>query len=382
MSSSTLTERFDKLLAPYAVKNAGKHNREYPEKEMPTKLPFQRDRDRVIHCKAFRRLRQKTQVIVNPKDDHFRNRLSHTLEGVQIGRSICRALQLNEDLAEAAMLAHDLGHPPFGHEGEFALNEIITPFGFKFDHNKHGHRIVTKLERNYPDFPGLNLTEETLTALQKHETPWGNHGEKKLPHRFHLEAQVIDLADEIAYYSHDIDDALRAGFLTFDDFFQIKIGAKVLELIKGRYPGLDKRNLAYQPQIIRSVIHILVNDIIDHTKKRLEAFNINSLDKVYALNIPIVTHSDEISVLKKELRETLFAKFYHSDTVLKHTEEGKDLLKELFTRLHDSPKLLPEKTRSLIDNPDPLAIVVKDYIAGMTDNFAKDLVLKLQQSLL
>lgn len=382
MSSSTLAERFDRVLAPYAVKNAGKHHREYPEKEMLTKLPFQRDRDRVIHCKAFRRLRQKTQVIVNPKDDHFRNRLSHTLEGSQIGRGICRALQLNEDLAEAAMLAHDLGHPPFGHEGEFALNEIITPLGYKFDHNKHGYRIVTKLERNYPDFPGLNLTEETLTALQKHETPWGNNGETKLPHKFHLEAQVIDLADEIAYYSHDIDDALRAGFLTFDDFYQVKIGAKVRELIKTRYPNIDENNLAYQPQIIRSVIHILISDIINHTKERLEAFNINTLDKVYALNIPIVTHSDEIAAMKKELKETLFAKFYHSDTVLKHTEEGKDLLKELYTRLHDSPQLMPEKTRSLIDNPDPLAIVVKDYIAGMTDPFAKDLVLRLRQSLI
>jgi len=376
-----LVKEFDEYLAPYAIKNAGKHGREYKEAFHSAKLPFQRDRDRIIHSKACRRLKHKTQVLVSPKDDHVRDRLTHSIEGAQIVRGLCRSLRLNEDLAEAAILAHDLGHPPFGHEGEHALHEMMQEFGLEFDHNEHSYRIVTELEQNYPDFPGLNLTAETRAAIQKHHVPWEMDSAKP-PHKASLEAQLVNLADEIAYYSHDIDDGLRSNILKVDELLQLEIGQLALEVIRYRYTKLDKNSPVFQPQLVRSVLHLLSKDITEYTASRISSLNISSLDDIYALNKPVANYSPAIQEATLELRKYLYKNFYHSQEVSAFTHEGKQLLKELFTRLYDEPRLLPEDQQALIDNPQPKAIVIKDYIAGMTDNFATDLVKSLRKKLI
>lgn len=365
-----LYKRFDSLLAPYAVHNSGEHKRACPEQEHPYKLPFQRDRDRVIHSKAFRRLKHKTQVLVSPKGDHYRDRLTHSLEGAQIARGLCRNLHLNEDLAEAGILAHDLGHPPAGHEGEHALHELLEPLGFSFDHNQHSLRIVTVLERSYPDFAGLNLTEETLNCLKKHETPW-EFPEASVPHGASLEAQVVNHADEIAYYSHDIDDGIRGGLLKIEKLEALKIGAMVREVLRERYPNLAKQDSTYRSQFVRSLIHLLVQDITSTTEKNIATHNIRTLHDVYALAKPIVSYSPAAEQATDELRAYLYKEFYTSPAVRQHTQQGKERIAKLFTYYYENASRLPNSIAAKIDNPDPMPIVIKDYIAGMTDNFLK-----------
>jgi len=372
-----LYERYDNLLASYAVKNAGDHKRVYPEQEHPDKLPFQRDRDRIIHSKAFRRLKHKTQVMVAP-GDYYRDRLTHSIEGAQIARSLCRALELNEDLAEAAILAHDLGHPPFGHEGEHALDELLKPHGFGFDHNEHSVRIVTQLERSYPDFSGLNLCSETLNALKKHDVPWENP-EATTPHHASLEAQIVNLADEISYYSHDVDDGIRAGLITWQQVKELQIGFQIVELIETRYPDLDESSPLYHAQIIRSLIHLLITDIVKTTKTALADLKISTVENVYQIDKPIAHYSKKMDDQTQELRAFLFEQFYHSETVRQNTNKGQELLKELFHQYFDNPTLLPEKEQDKINETTPKAIVIKDYIAGMTDPFAKQTVLGLRK---
>lgn len=371
-----LAQRFDALLAPYAVHNAGEHRRAYNEAEHPQKLPFQRDRDRIIHCKAFRRLKHKTQVLVSPKGDHYRDRLTHSLEGAQIARGLCRNLRLNEDLAEAGILAHDLGHPPSGHEGEHALHELLEPLGFSFDHNQHSLRIVTVVENAYPDFPGLNLTEETINCLRKHETPWEFDG-ANMPHGASLEAQVVNHADEIAYYAHDIDDGLRVGLVQMADLEQLQIAPMVLEVLRERYPNLKRTDHAYYAQFIRSLIHALISDITTTTEANLATHNIKTLNDVYVLPTPVVNYSAEAEAATDELRQYLFSQFYTSPAVRQRTEAGKERIRALFTIYLNDPTQLPESVQARIDKPDPLPIVIKDYIAGMTDNFLKEMLERL-----
>ncbi len=380
MASDDLLSRFDALLAPYAVHNAGDHHRAYKEDAHPDKLPFARDRDRIVHSKAFRRLKHKTQVIVSPKDDHIRDRLTHSLEGAQIARSLCRSLRLNEDLAEAAILAHDLGHPPFGHEGEYALHEMLEPLGFAFDHNAHGERIVTLLEKQYPDFPGLNLTRETLAAIRKHHVPWEDP-KATLPHQASIEAQIVNLADEIAYYSHDIDDGLRAHLLRIEDLLELQIGRAVHKVIEKRYPNLTTHDRLYRPQFVRFVIHLLIADIVKTTERNVRDKQISSLADVYALDHPVASYSKQMDDMTQELRNYLYKTFYSSEPVRRFTQEGRELLQELFTQLYQRPEHLPQHIREQIDTLEPRAIVVKDYIAGMTDHFAKEMVYKLRGSL-
>ncbi len=376
-----MIKEFDQNLAPYAIKNAGEHGRVYLEQHHSAKLPFQRDRDRIIHCKAFRRLKHKTQVLVSPKDDHVRDRLTHSIEGAQIVRGLCRSLRLNEDLAEAAILAHDLGHPPFGHEGEYALHEMMQEFNLAFDHNEHSYRIVTELEQSYPDFPGLNLTQETRAAIQKHHVPWEMKS-ATTPHQASLEAQLVNLADEIAYYSHDIDDGLRSTILKIDDLLQLEIGQLALEVIRNRYTKLEKDSPFFQAQLVRSVLHLLSKDITENTSSRITALNIQTVDDIYTLDKPVANYSPAIEEATLELRKYLYKNFYHSQEVSKFTHEGKQLLKELFARLYEEPRHLPEDQQKLIDNTVSKAIVIKDYIAGMTDNFAIDLVKSLRNKLI
>ncbi len=376
-----LAQRFDALLAPYAVHNDGEHERAYEEPDLQSKLPFQRDRDRIIHSKAFRRLKHKTQVWVAGKNDHVRDRLTHSIEGAQVARSLARDLRLNEDLAEAGVLAHDFGHPPFGHEGEHALDEMLRPLGFRFDHNQHSLRIVTVLEDNYPDFPGLNLTKETLACLRKHETPWEMEG-APLPHESSLEAQVVNLADEISYNAHDIDDGLRSGLVTYKKLNQLEMGKRVLTLLSSRYPQLKETDRAYQPQYVRSVIHILITDIAAATHERLRTLNIKTLTDVYKHPKPLAHYSDAIDQAMDELRQYLFAEFYMHPDVRKHMDEGKLLIQELFTRFYDHPDWLPASKQALISEANDKAIVIKDYIAGMTDVYLKESVLTLRKRLI
>ena len=372
-----LASRFDALLAPYAVRNAGKHERAYPEPEHPQKLAFQRDRDRIIHAKAFRRLKHKTQVLVSPKGDHFRDRLTHSLEGSQIARGLCRNLQLNEDLAEGGILAHDLGHPPFGHEGEHALHELLQPFGQSFDHNQHSMRIVTLLENSYPDFPGLNLTTESLNCLRKHETPW-EWPEAPMPHGASLEAQVVNVSDEIAYHSHDIDDGVRSGLIKLDELEALKIGSMVMLVLRERYPHLTKGDPTYKAQFIRSLIHFLIVDITETTENNLKLHRIKTLDDVYHFNQPLVSYSEQAEEATNELRQYLFANFYTSPAIRAYTSAGQQAIRELFGLYINNTSLLPISIQNHIGHPDPKEIVIKDYIAGMTDHFVMDTLKKLQ----
>lgn len=375
-----LANRFDALLAPYAVHNGGEHERAYEEQDLPNKLPFQRDRDRIIHSKAFRRLKHKTQVWVAGKNDHVRDRLTHSIEGAQISRALARDLRLNEDLAEAGVLAHDLGHPPFGHEGEHALHQMLEPLGYSFDHNQHSVRIVTELEDNYPDFPGLNLTSETLACLRKHETPWEMEG-AAIPHASSLEAQVVNLADEIAYNAHDIDDGLRSGLISLDALLELELGQRAQATILNRYPTLTSTHRAYQAQFVRSIIHLLITDISAATHQRLRERNVQSLADVYKHPKPIADYSAVILDATDELRQYLFANFYSHPDVRRFTDEGVQLIQELFTRFYDHPDWLPEHKQSLITSDFPKALVIRDYIAGMTDTFLKKTVLDLRQRL-
>lgn len=376
-----LLKRFDALLAPYAVHNGGEHERAYEETEADSKLPFQRDRDRIIHSKAFRRLKHKTQVWVAGKNDHVRDRLTHSIEAAQIARSLARNLRLNEDLAEAGVLAHDLGHPPFGHEGEHALHEMLEPLGFSFDHNQHSLRLVTELEDNYPDFPGLNLTKETLACLRKHETPW-ELAQAPLPHEASLEAQIVNLADETAYNAHDIDDGLRSGLITLDDLGRLDMGQRVQTLLASRYPNLTPQHRAYQPQYVRSVIHLLITDISAATHERLRALGVLTLGDVYRHDKPIAHYSDALDAAMTELRQYLYANFYSHPSVRQYTLEGRNMIQELFTQFFDHPDWLPTERQALINEHNPKALVIRDYIAGMTDVFLQKTVLTLRKRLI
>ncbi len=380
MPNTPLIDRFDSLLAPYAVRNGGEHERQYEEPAATDRLPFQRDRDRIIHSKAFRRLKHKTQVWVAGKNDHVRDRLTHSLEGAQIARSLARDLRLNEDLAEAGILAHDLGHPPFGHEGEHALHEMLEPLGFSFDHNKHSLRIVTELENNYPDFPGLNLAAETLACLRKHETPWEMEG-ASLPHQSSLEAQIVNVADEIAYSAHDIDDGLRSGLVTLDRLANLEIGRRVLAVLQSRYPNLTPSHHAYQAQYVRTVIHVFITDIASATHAQLRALSVQSLADVYRHDKPIADYSPVMLEASTELRNYLYANFYQHPDVVKRTREGVEQIRELFSQFFDHPDWLPLDYQAQIDNQAPKALVIKDYIAGMTDTYLKETVVNLRQRL-
>jgi dGTPase len=257
---------------------------------------------------------------------------------------------------------------------------MLEPLGFGFDHNQHSLRIVTVLENNYPDFPGLNLTAETLHCLRKHETPWESET-ATMPHSASLEAQIVNLADEISYYAHDVDDGLRADIVTLKEFFALDIGQMVQKLMDERYPKLTADSPAFRPQLVRSLTHILITDITNHTEQLLQEHRVQTLQDVYASSRPLARYSPDIERATDQLREYLYGHFYHHPSVRAHMEEGIDLIQELFARYHEQPKLLPSNVQKRVDQPDPLPIVIKDYIAGMTDTFLKDTVLGLRKRL-
>jgi len=355
--------KIESLLAPYAARSSQSRGRRYPEDGVSLRNPFQRDRDRIIHSTAFRRLQYKTQVFVNHEGDHYRTRLTHTLETSQISRSIARVLGLHEDLAEAISLAHDIGHGPFGHAGEWALQELMKGKG-GFEHNLQSLRIVEQLEERYPDFPGLNLCFETLQGLQKHPV---RHGQKSAKRFRTLEADLVDLADEIAYASHDLDDGLRSGLLEeallADVVLWKDCEAEVLE----SYPtlsGAPKRRL-----IVRLIIDRLVKDTVETSRQLIAKRGIQTLADLQRTRLPLISLSEPLKRQHAELKRFLRKNLYLHCHVVQMTEKGQRFLKSLFRTYMDKPGQLPPEVLKRAD-ADSLERAICDYMAGMTDRFA------------
>ncbi|MEO8713398.1 MAG: deoxyguanosinetriphosphate triphosphohydrolase [Acetobacteraceae bacterium] len=366
-------------LAPYAVQAS--RGRFYHEPESPSRSPYQRDRDRIIHSTAFRRLQYKTQVFVNHEGDFYRTRLTHSIEVAQIARSIARALRFDEDLTEALALAHDLGHPPFGHAGEEALNAAMKPFG-GFDHNAQSLRVVTLLESRYAAFDGLNLTWETLEGLVKHNGPLNRPpayiAEYNARYPLELgthpsaEAQVASLSDDIAYHSHDLDDGMRAGLFGADDIAHLPVVREALHA--ARHASLDVPPPRLRHETIRRVIDALVSDVIEESGRRLAKLSPGSPEAVRRAKAGMIGFSPPMAEANRSIKDFLFARMYRHWRVNRMTTKARRLTEELFRILHADPSLLPDDWRARAGEAASAkaAGVVGDYIAGMTDRFAAD----------
>jgi dGTPase len=359
----------DQLLAPYALRSAGSRGRVHDEAEHPFRMAFQRDRDRIIHSTAFRRLEYKTQVFVNHEGDYYRTRLTHTMEAAQITRTIASALRLNGDLAEAVALAHDLGHTPFGHAGERVLNDLMAPHG-GFEHNAQSLRIVDTLEERYPSFRGLNLTWEVREGIVKHTPPY----DKPLATAFArgeapgLEAQIVDHTDEIAYNSHDIDDGLKSGLLSIEQLEGVAIWQQAYRAVRDQHRGANQRVWRYQT--IRRIIDRLVTDLIVTLEERLAAQRIACLADVRAIGRPLAGFSPETDGQRLELKAFLMDNLYRHYRVVRMAEKAKRVMTELFQAYMSEPRQLPPHVLARRGDGETLARVVADYIAGMTDRFA------------
>jgi len=362
-----------------AAQPSQSRGRFHPEVDAGPRGPrdiFQRDRDRIVHSVAFRRLRHKTQVFVAPDGDHFRVRLTHSIEVAQIGRTIARALGLNEDLTEALSLAHDLGHPPFGHAGEEGLNVSLAEAG-GFDHNAHSIRLVTKLEAPYPGFDGLNLSWEALEGLAKHNGPitgpsWAMaeanaEWDLELGTWPGLEAQVAAIADDIAYDNHDIDDGLRAGILDLDELVELPIIARHWAAIDERHPGIsaDKRQRA----LVRDMIGSMVGDVLAETERRAGEAGITTIDDVRAAGGPLVGFSADLAAEERDLKRFLYSRLYESAELEKVRKEAVRVVSSLAGAYRADPGLLPDDWRGGDDEVERLR-TIGDFIAGMTDRFA------------
>jgi dGTPase len=364
------TERND--LASYACTSAASRGRKYPEEHRDNRPAFERDRDRIIHCAAFRRLEYKTQVFVNHEGDYYRTRLTHSLEVAQIGRAIARKLRLNEELTEALALSHDLGHTPFGHTGEEVLNRLMLDFG-GFEHNMQSFRVVEELEERYPGFNGLNLTWEVREGIIKHSTPYDAANEIMadfLPGVVTtVEGQIINYADEIAYNNHDIDDGLKSGYITLEMLEQVDLWHEVCSSVRRKYPEIDDKRLIYQT--ISALIGLLINDICMTTSENLTRFSIASLDDLRRVNRAVVHFTEDITVRNLSLKRFLFQNLYRHHKVDKMRVKAEIFITRLFETYLRYPNLLPPKYQSRLERFG-LQRVVCDYIAGMTDRFALD----------
>lgn len=352
-------------IAPYAVRSRNSRGRKWPEKEHEVRTAFQRDRDRIIHSTAFRRLQYKTQVFVNHEGDHYRTRLTHTIETAQIARSIGRALSLNEDLIEAVSLAHDMGHGPFGHAGEAALSELMKGHG-GFEHNVQCLRIVEELEESYPDFPGLNLTYEVRGGLKKH--PERFSGPVSVRFRS-VEAEIVDHADEIAYVCHDLDDGLRADMIPVEELEKIRLWQEAKDYIRKKYARLGPSQA--HRLAIRLLINRLVMDLIETTRQNLKRLRAQSVGDLQKVKGQLVLFSPAMTRKMEELRRFLHTHLYQHYRVVRMTDKGQRFIRSLFEAYVKKPGQLPPSVRKRSER-DGIYRAVCDYIAGMTDRFAQD----------
>ena len=370
-------------LAPFACDPANSRGRLHTEPTKDMRGPrdiFQRDRDRIIHSIAFRRLRHKTQVFVAPDGDHYRVRLTHSLEVAQIGRTIARALGLNEDLTEALCLAHDIGHPPFGHAGEDALEDMLKPYG-GFDHNAQTLRTLTCLESPYPRWPGLNLSWELLEGLAKHNGPVANPGwalsdvnaefDLELDRWPSLEAQVAAISDDIAYDNHDIDDGIRAGLLEFHQLLELPFVAARWEGVLDRFPDVTPRRLI--GELTREQIGVMVNDVIDATRARIAEAGVQTADDVRAAGVMIGGFSTEMAARERQLKAFMYANLYHHPTQLNAAQQARKIIGDLYTAYLNDVALLPVEWRESLPLAEPdHSRHIADFLAGMTDRYAMD----------
>ncbi len=359
----------DQSLAPYGVRSKDTRGRAYPEIEPAYRTAFQRDRDRILHTTAFRRLEYKTQVFINYEGDYYRTRLTHTLEVAQIGRTIARALGANEDLIEAICLAHDLGHSPFGHSGEVALNRLMKDHG-GFDHNKQSLRIVTKLEHRFQEFPGLNLTWEVREGMVKHETEYdiSDASDYNPELRGHLEAQIANAADEIAYTAHDLDDGLCSGMITPLILDGITLWEILVESVGWHGYNLDELD---RHRLIRRLISLTVTDILSSTAQRLLESGAQSVDELQKLNHNVIGFSEDMLRRNRQLKDFLYANLYRHPRVVRMQVKAERIIGDLFHAYLAEPAMLPHHVQEWIE-PRGLECTICDYIAGMTDRYATE----------
>ena len=363
------------MLAPYAFRPEQTRGRRHPEPRHPYRNDFQRDRDRVVHSRAFRRLENKTQVFTRRYSDHFRNRLTHTIEVSQISRTIASALELNEDLVEALSLVHDIGHPPFGHSGEHTLNAAMQEYNDSFDHNLHALHIVEQFEQRYADFPGLNLTFEVREGIIKHSC---DYDEKKFPQlseylldqRPPLEAQLIDLTDEIAYSTADLDDGLEAHILTLE---QIRAGlplfARLYAGVESKYPSASQK-LKFN-ETLKRVLNHLVSDLIANTRKRIDAAAVYSAEAVRKHPSRLAAFSQQAEEERREIKTFLYRTLYYNPALKADKKKAEQVVSELFDFFMKLPEELPASYQEKMQH-EPLHRIVCAYIAGMTDNYIQE----------
>ncbi len=369
----------EQALAPYAASPGNSRGRRHPEAPPAYRSEYQRDRDRIVHSAAFRRLEYKTQVFVNHEGDMYRTRLTHSLEVAQIGRSIARVLGLNEDLTESIALAHDLGHTPFGHAGQDALNRCMKDYG-GFEHNLQSLRVVDELEERYAEFSGLNLTFETREGILKHCSPrvaatLGEVGARFLQQRQpSLEAQLTNLADEIAYNSHDVDDGLRAGLITIDQLSEIELFRVQYEAVCRRHPGLNHRRVIHE--VVRRIINHQVTDLIETSRRRIAEAAPPDIEAVRAAPRPLIAFSENMQAMNRELKRFLRQALYRHYRVRRMSVKAERIVTALFEAFMTDPCLLPpeyQRKQATLAEADGIAgraRVVADYVAGMTDRFA------------
>ncbi|MCZ2126447.1 MAG: deoxyguanosinetriphosphate triphosphohydrolase [Anaerolineales bacterium] len=362
-----LEENEDRSLAPYGTRSKDTKGRAYLDKEPQYRTVFQRDRDRILHTTAFRRLEYKTQVFINFEGDYFRTRLTHTLEVAQIGRTLARALGGNEDLVEAICLAHDLGHSPFGHSGETALAKLMRESG-GFDHNKQSLRIVTELEQRYPEFPGLNLSWEVREGMVKHESEYDISDARDYnPHlRGNLETQIANVADELAYTTHDLDDGLRSGMITPQTLDGVALWEILREAHNWRGTLLDDME---RHRMIRQLVGMLVTDMVEGSAERLKESKVNSALDVQKLKSNVVGYTEETRRRNRELKDLLYNKLYRHYRVTRMQVKAERIISDLFRAFVAEPATLPDHVQFFVEKRG-LERTVCDYIAGMTDRYA------------
>jgi dGTPase len=375
LSREELEKLEDEQLAPYASRSRHTRGRDYPEEEHPLRSVFIRDRDRIIHCSAFRRLEYKTQVFVNHEGDYYRTRLTHTIEVAQITRTMARILRLNEELAEAIALAHDLGHTPFGHSGERVLNRLMEGHG-GFEHNRQGLRVVEVLEKRYPQFNGLNLTWEVREGIIKHGTDYDRPISDRFdPHKQpSLEAMIVDIADEIAYNNHDLDDGLTSALIKVEDLRGVELWEEAYARISREYP--DAGFEIHKHQCIRTLINMQVTDAIHQIERNIIELGIRSVEDIRNSQKEIVQFSPEMSRKNKELKEVLNEHLYRHYRVVRMAQKAEMILEALFNSYRKNVSQLPPNfyRRTLQEDPE---VVICDYLAGMTDRYALEEYRKL-----